>query len=94
VLVGYNGTASYQLGVPGERKLISSRDIIFEEGSGHRSLPPAGGDVEIAGGEDLHVPVGPVQPETNKPPPAPTADSDATEPIKPIVPAPAPLQIR
>jgi hypothetical protein len=40
-----------------EHKLFSSRSIIFEEGIGHRTCPPAGGDVEIDGRADHNVPI-------------------------------------
>jgi hypothetical protein len=89
-LVGFNKTAGYKLWNPATRVFFNSRDVIFEEGLGHRSLPPAGGDVEVAGGvEDEdgdvpHVSIPAVEPETDELAPAPA------DPPLPAAPTPVP----
>lgn len=86
ILVGYNGTAGYRLWVPTERKLIDSRNVVFEEGIGHCSLPPAGGDVDMAG-RDPHVPIPISEPQADdaNPEPAdnPAAPVDVPDPVPP-----------
>jgi hypothetical protein len=86
VMVGYNGTAGYRLWNAAERKLFDSRDVVFEEGLGHRTRSPAGGDVEIAEEDDPHVPIPVVEPTTDTAARTPAADIPA---VPADVPAPA-----
>jgi hypothetical protein len=49
VMVGYRETAGYHLWDPQAHRFFWSRDVVFEEGLGHWSRAPAGGDVDDAG---------------------------------------------
>lgn len=42
VLVGYYGDAAYRVWDPQMRKIVKSRDVVFEEGRGHRTIPVEG----------------------------------------------------
>jgi transposase InsO family protein len=75
VMVGYNGTAGYHLWDPQARRFFTARDVVFEEGIGHWSRSPAGGDLEIAG--DTHVPVDSESDSTDALPPSDTGEADA-----------------
>jgi hypothetical protein len=60
VMVGYNGSAGYHLWDPQAQCFFFACDAVFEEGVGHWSCTPAGGDeVEIEAGDapDLHAPI-------------------------------------
>jgi hypothetical protein len=90
-LIGFNKTAGYHLWNPATRTFFNSRDVIFEEGLGHRLLPPAGGDVEMAGeieegdGDAPHVPIPAAEPVTDG-----LASTPADVPSVPAAPMPVP----
>lgn len=44
IMIGYHGRRAYRLWDPLAKKLLISRDVIFEEGVGNRTLPPVGED--------------------------------------------------
>ncbi|KAF7345159.1 Retrovirus-related Pol polyprotein from transposon TNT 1-94 [Mycena sanguinolenta] len=46
-MVGYNNTAGYHLWDPQARRFFYARDVVFEEGAGHWSRAPAGGELEL-----------------------------------------------
>jgi hypothetical protein len=88
VMVGYQGTAGYHLWDPQARKFFRSHDVVFEEGTGHWSRAPAGGDVDGAGVDDiLHAPI----PSHIEPTDAPATSDDGNDtPSVPVPDAPEP----
>jgi hypothetical protein len=81
-MVGYNGSMGYRLWNAATRKIFDLRDIVFDEGIGHWSRSPAGGDVELARDEQLHIPV-----DLN----LPLADNSAPLPADTVEPSAAAL---
>jgi hypothetical protein len=55
VMVGYFGRSAYKLYDPATRRIIKCRDVIFEEGDGHRTLATDLGDVLVADGPDIQA---------------------------------------
>ncbi|KAF7358895.1 Retrovirus-related pol polyprotein [Mycena sanguinolenta] len=67
VMVGYNNTAGYHLWDPQVRRFFFARDVVFEEGAGHWSRSPAGGDVDGAGEIEVEVESEPAVPASHVP---------------------------
>ncbi|CAK5266798.1 unnamed protein product [Mycena citricolor] len=79
VMVGYNGTAGYQMWHAERGQFFDARDVVFEEGSGHWSqASAAGGELEAA--EPVSVPAGSAtNSETAEPVPHVPVDSAHTD---------------
>lgn len=80
ILIGYHGRRSYRLWDPVEQKLVISRDVIFEEGVGHRTLPAEGADITIFDEDSM---ADRVQLEEDAPPITDDAPSISDDPLIP-----------
>jgi hypothetical protein len=79
VMVGYRETAGYHLWDPQAHHFFWLHDIVFEEGLGHWSRAPAGGDMDDAGVDDTHTPIPVIE------------SADAPTPTAKLPPAPVPV---
>ena len=77
-MVGYFGRNAYRLYNPATWQILRSRDVLFEEGSNHKTMPNQPTDEETD--EAL-----PEEPVVTPVPPEPTPTASTTTPSDPLI---------